>query len=70
MQENDKAILNRAIEKEGFDYAMTYYSRYDGVVPFNHIHDKKFHQLRKAMVEARKELHSYCQESTGKDFNI
>lgn len=70
MQAEDKNILDRTIGKEGFDYAMTQYSKYNGSVEFNHIHDKKFHELLKNMMEARKELAAYCGEHSSAEITL
>lgn len=70
MKDREKRILDRVIEKEGFDYAMTDYSAYNGDVNFNHITDDKFHELLAKFLKYRNELADFCRENTSIKFNI
>lgn len=51
-KEENKSIVGD-IESEGFEYAFVHYSNYDD------IKDSQFHRLRKAFLEARKDLADY-----------
>lgn len=51
-----KEQLSIIIENEGFDYAFMHFSE------FSEIEDEKFHNLRKAYVNAAIELEEYIQE--------
>jgi hypothetical protein len=53
MKKADKVRMAGIIDNEGFDYAFRYYSSFEDVK------DPKFHELRKAYVEAAKALCSY-----------
>ncbi|AJT60908.1 hypothetical protein AVU32_gp067 [Vibrio phage ValKK3] len=54
----DKSILQRCIDKEGFDYAMFDYSDYH-TVERNRVHSKDFHALRNNLVDAKRELETW-----------
>ena len=54
MTKKDKKNLNAAVENEGFDYAFAHYSAFD------EIKDEKFHELRKAYLDARQALADYA----------
>lgn len=51
---DDAVKLQGTVESEGFDYAFRSYS------DFQHIKDKKFHNLRKAYVKAAQALVDYA----------
>jgi hypothetical protein len=52
-QEKDYILGN--VENEGFFYAIAFYSDYK-----NEVTDKKFHQLRDALLKVANELAEYC----------
>lgn len=56
---NDKSVLKRTLEKEGFDYAILHYSAYDGEVGFNKVESKEFHALRNSLLKARQDLETW-----------
>ncbi|CAM0004747.1 hypothetical protein VPHK567_0231 [Vibrio phage K567] len=56
---SDKSVLERTVKKEGLDYAMLHYSKYDGDVGFNKVDSNEFHGLRNAFVDARQQLQSW-----------
>ena len=62
MSENDRDVLKRCIDKEGFDYAMFHYSDYK-TVGFNHVEDTKFHKLRDNLLESYNDLENYLRRS-------
>ena len=53
MKKDEKTRMAGVVDNEGFDYAFRYYSSFDD------IKDPKFHELRKAYVEAAKALSDY-----------
>jgi hypothetical protein len=53
MKEKDKRYVQSVVDNEGFDYAFFHYS------DFSDIEDDEFHRLRKAYVEAHKNLAKY-----------
>lgn len=53
MKKKDKEYVASTVDSEGFDYAFVDYS------DFKDIEDEKFHELRKAYIEARKKLAKY-----------
>lgn len=55
---SDKSVLNRTIDKEGFDYAMLHYSSYDEV-EFNKVDSREFHGLRHDLLRARQKLKTW-----------
>jgi len=53
MTKDDKELIDEAIEVDGFDYAMVYYS------DWQEIDDHKFQDLLGAFIEARQNLADY-----------
>jgi len=62
MKDDDKGLILEAIECDGFDYAMVYYS------DWSDIEDKQFSKLHSAFIDARDELGSYLR-SVGIDID-
>lgn len=58
MSESDTSILQRCIDKEGFDYAMLYYSDYKSV-DYNDVKDLGFHQRLYELKKAHEDLKLY-----------
>lgn len=59
MTEEERILVQEAVEYEGFHYAFMNYSDFRGVK------DEQFHLLRKAFVKAAKELQEYIGEYEG-----
>lgn len=53
MKPKDIDYVRETVDQEGFDYAFTGYS------DFEEIKDEEFHKLRKAYLEAHKNLAEY-----------
>ena len=53
MKTKEKKEILEVVESEGFDYTFTSYG------DFEEIKDEKFHKLRKAFLDARKNLADY-----------
>lgn len=53
MKKKDKEFVNQCIGYEGFDYCFIDYS------DFEQIKDEKFHELRKAYIQAHDDLIKY-----------
>lgn len=54
--ENSLEYVVACIDYEGFDYTFMHYDT------FKKVEDKRFHNLRKAYLEARKNLANYLKE--------
>ncbi|QZI87142.1 hypothetical protein MYOV085v1_p0123 [Vibrio phage 355E48.1] len=63
LSEEDKEILERVIDKEGFEYAMLHYSDYTEDVQYNHIKDVTFHNKLRALREAHNDLQFYLRDN-------
>lgn len=53
MTEEEKKNVKTSAHEEGFDYC------FDGYSNFREIKDEKFHELRKAYLNAKKNLENY-----------
>lgn len=58
MKQSDAESVLAVIQAEGFDSAFYHYSTYKD------IHDNRFHELRKAYLNARKDLFDYIEEAS------
>lgn len=58
LSDQDKKILSRCIDKEGFDYAMLYCSDYKSVT-HNIVNDQMFHEKLKVLRDAHNDLQFY-----------
>ncbi|AGN30245.1 hypothetical protein VPFG_00246 [Vibrio phage nt-1] len=55
---NDKSVLSRCIDKEGFNYAMFDYSDYQSVER-NVVQSREFHELRNGLIDAKSKLQTW-----------
>lgn len=58
MGKGDRDILQRCINKEGFDYAMLHYSNYESV-NYNKVYDLPFKEKLKTLKDAYEDLQMY-----------
>jgi len=64
IKENTFEYVHYTMHHEGFDYAFCNYSQ------FKKVKDKKFHELRKAYIEAQEKLEEYVLSKSNLDEDL